>query len=73
MAKHMAGIQTFKKGHIWRIGDASSINVWEDKWIPSSHSRKVLTPEGQNLLTRGNEPIDPHTNSWDADLVTEAF
>ena len=25
-----AGIQTFKKGHIWRVGDGLKINIWED-------------------------------------------
>lgn len=38
-----AGIQTFKKGCIWRVGDGAKINIWDDCWIPSSFSRKVVT------------------------------
>jgi hypothetical protein len=68
-----SGIQTFKKGHIWRVGKGDQINIWEDEWIPGSYSRKVLTPKGQNVCTKVIELIDPITNSWDADLVGQTF
>jgi hypothetical protein len=58
-----SGIQTFKKGHIWRVGKGDQINIWEDEWIPESYSRKVLTPKGQNVCTKVIELIDPITNS----------
>jgi hypothetical protein len=32
----MAGLHTFKKGAIWRVGDGKQINIWEDTWIPLS-------------------------------------
>jgi hypothetical protein len=44
-----SGIQTFKKGHIWRVGDGSNISIWDDPWIPSSPSRKVLLLRGEIL------------------------
>jgi ribonuclease HI len=68
-----AGIQTFKKGHIWRVGQGNNINIWEDEWIPGSYSRKVLTPKGQNVYTRVHELIDPVTNSWDEELIRQTF
>jgi hypothetical protein len=26
----VGGIQTFKRGHIWRIGDGETVNIWSD-------------------------------------------
>jgi hypothetical protein len=37
------GIQTFKRGHIWRVGNGSSINVWRDPWLPNSPNRRVFS------------------------------
>jgi hypothetical protein len=38
----LAGLKTFKRGHIWRIGSGEKVNIWEDHWIPTSPTRKVL-------------------------------
>lgn len=65
----VAGIQTFKRGCIWRVGSGSHINLWEDPWIPSSATRKLITPRGGIMLTRVEEIIDPHTGHWDEDLI----
>ena len=32
----VAGIQTFKRGCIWRVGTGSHINIWQDPWVPTS-------------------------------------
>ena len=37
----LAGLECFKHGYIWRVGDGSQINIWEDCWIPSSHNLKI--------------------------------
>src|SRR4051812_6511283 len=59
------GIQTFKRGCIWRVGMGSRINIWHDPWIPSSWNRKVITPRGATMLDKVEELIDPHTGQWD--------
>jgi hypothetical protein len=64
-----AGIQTFKKGYIWRVGDGEDINIWDDPWIPSSPSRKILTPRGRIVYTKVSELIDPVTRTWDEVLI----
>src|SRR6266508_4505780 len=46
-----AGIQTLKKGHVWRIGDGNVVNIWDDEWIPKSSSHKVITNRGNNLIS----------------------
>jgi hypothetical protein len=48
-----------KKGYIWRIGDGTQINIWEDSWIPSSHNLKIMTPKGTNILQNVSDLINP--------------
>ena len=68
-----AGIQTFKRGCIWRVGTGSQINIWEDPWIPSSPSRKVISPRGGVMLSKVQDTIDPHTGQWDEALIQSVF
>jgi hypothetical protein len=39
----LAGVQTFRRNYIWRVGDGSQIDIWTDTWIPSSCDGKVTT------------------------------
>ena len=32
------------QGSHWRVGIGSSINIWQDKWLPNSLNQKVLSP-----------------------------
>ena len=41
-----------------RVGDGTQINIWDDKWILSSHSKKVLTPRDNILVST----VDEHNN-----------
>jgi hypothetical protein len=69
----LAGLDCFKRGCIWCVGDGSQIKIWEDNWIPSSHNMKVLTPRGNNLLTKVDELINPVTGAWDEELIKALF
>jgi hypothetical protein len=68
-----AGLQTFKRGHIWRVGDGTSINIWSDPWIPSSPSRKVATRRGNIVYTRVSDLINQETGAWDEEILSELF
>jgi hypothetical protein len=68
-----AGLQTLKRGYIWRVGDGSNINIWTDSWIPCSCSRKVITPRGHTVYTKVSELIDPITRAWDVELLKSIF
>jgi hypothetical protein len=48
-----AGIQTFKRGCIWRVGSGDSINIWSDPWIPASPNKKFFL-RGDNLFFQGS-------------------
>lgn len=65
----VAGIQTFKRGSIWRVGTGSHINLWEDPWIPSSETRRIITPRGGIMLNKVEDIIDPYTGQWDEALI----
>ena len=65
----VAGIQTFKRGCIWRVGSGSNIKIWEDPWIPSSETRRVITNRGVTMLSKVEELIDPHAGQWDEELI----
>jgi hypothetical protein len=61
----LAGLNTFKRGYIWRVGNGEMINIWTDPWIPSSPSRKVTSQRGTTIYTKVSDLIDPVTGFWD--------
>jgi len=65
----IAGLECFRKGCVWRVGDGEQINIWTDNWLPSSQDLKIQTPRGNNLVTSVSELINPVTGTWDADLI----
>jgi hypothetical protein len=69
----MACLKSFKKGCIWRVRDESQINIWEDSWIPSSYSLKIMTPRGTNILAHVSDLINPIDGSWDEDIIEDIF
>ena len=69
----VAGIQTFKRGYIWRVGTGLNIDIWQDPWIPLSVSRRVVTERGATMLSKVEELINPHTGQWDEGLIRDAF
>jgi hypothetical protein len=69
----LAGLECFKHGYIWRVGDGSQINIWNDNWIPGSHNLKVQTPRGNILISRVDELINPLDGRWDERLIRSLF
>ena len=69
----VVGIRTFQRGCIWRVGSGSEIIIWCDPWIPTSASRKVITPRGMNILSKVEDLIDPYTGRWDEELLRDCF
>jgi hypothetical protein len=68
-----AGIQSFKRGYVWRVGDGNNINVWSDPWIPSSPNRRVTTRRGNIVYAKVSDFIDEETDMWDEVLLSECF
>jgi ribonuclease HI len=55
------------------VGDGTRINIWEDAWIPSSPTRKIVTRRGNIVFTHVSDLIDAETNSWDEEIIGELF
>jgi hypothetical protein len=67
------GREALKRGLIKRVGDGTSIRVWDDPWIPN-HIRKwplVRSPDAQVNLV--HELIDEDSASWDMEKIEENF
>jgi hypothetical protein len=58
----LARIQTFNRGCIWRVGDGSHIDIWNDPWIQNSPGGMVITPRGNIVLSKVEELISPITD-----------
>jgi hypothetical protein len=69
----MAGMNTFKRGYIWRIGTGSDINIWQDPWLPNSPNGRVLTRRNNVIIDKVEDLIDPGTGSWDEQLLHDIF
>jgi ribonuclease HI len=68
----LKGLEVLKKGLIWRVGDGSSIKIWEDPWIPRGISRLPATPKN-NMLKMVSDLISPITGQWDEVLIRDNF
>jgi hypothetical protein len=69
----VAGIATFKHGHIWRVGTRDKINIYTDPWIPSSWNRMVISPRGNAVYSEVSDLISPITGAWDVKLLETLF
>jgi hypothetical protein len=69
----VAGLVTFKRGYVWRVGDGEKINIWNDHWIPSSPNKRVTTLRGATAYTKVLDLISPITGRWDEHLLYEIF
>lgn len=69
----LKGLETFKKGYIWRIGTGEEVNIWNGRWIPASPNLKLMTPKGQTIMSKVGELIDPSTGTWDETLLEAIF
>jgi ribonuclease HI len=69
----VAGLSTFKRGYVWRVGTGEKIDIWRDPWIPTSPNLRILSPRGNAIYTKVSELIDPVTEQWDEDLLKDLF
>ncbi|KAF3953919.1 hypothetical protein CMV_020668 [Castanea mollissima] len=70
----MAAKETLEVGSRWIIGNGRTVNFWRDRWLPSSDSFKVLSPQGHNTgLVKVAQLIDSNTGTWKTELIKEAF
>jgi hypothetical protein len=69
----VAGVSTFKRGYLWRVGDGERINIWLDPWIPTSPDRRVISVRGNTVFNKVSDLISPITGQWDLSLLESLF
>lgn len=69
----MHGKNLLQHGLLWRIGDGSRINVYQDQWIPRAAS---MVPLGATYIKNVMEVADllnTQGNGWDAAKLRQVF
>jgi ribonuclease HI len=63
-----------ENGLVWRVGDGSSIRIWEDKWLPHPVPHAASSPnQDWNRNARVQALIDDNVGWWDVRLIRELF
>ena len=69
----VAGREALQSGLIKRVGDGSTISIWQDRWIPSTPTLCPQIMPGGTTLDRVSELIDTENWTWRVDLVRSVF
>ena len=68
------GLEVVKRGSRWRVGNGERILIWEDKWIPTPTTYKVISPpKSFNDYPKVSALIDRDTRRWKGDVVRSLF
>lgn len=57
----LKGIEILKEGMVRRVGDGTGIDMWNKPWLPKEHTRKPITPKGNNLMRYVSDLVNPVT------------
>ena len=67
-------LHVIRRGTRWRVGNGRQIHIWEDKWLPTPSTYKVISPAHPfNDFPMVSALIDIEKRSWKADLVRSMF
>ena len=62
------------RGACWRVGNGTSIQIGNQRWLPEAHHRIVISPIPETLRTSTvSELIHPMTASWNAAFIDQLF
>ena len=67
-------LDVIRRGTRWRVGNGRWIHIWEDKWLPTPSTYKVISPARHfDDFPMVLALIDSETRRWNADLVWSLF
>ena len=69
----IAGREALRTGLISRVGDGTTIDVWNDKWIPGTISMSPISRPPGTAIQRVEELIDTSNWTWKHEVVRENF
>ena len=63
-----------RKGTRWRVGNGRLIHIWEDKWLPTPTTYKVISPPRFfDDFPMVSALIDKDTRRWKVDTLKSLF
>ena len=67
-------LRVIRKGTRWRVGNGKQIHIWDDKWLPTPSTHKVISPPvSLPIYPMVSSLIDPATKWWRAEMIRAAF
>lgn len=69
-----SSLEIIKKRTRWRVGNGKLIHIWEDRWLPTPSTYRVVSPPSSALeFPMVSSLIDTDTKWWRVDLLSVAF
>ncbi|XP_050260964.1 uncharacterized protein LOC126705795 [Quercus robur] len=71
----MQGLEVVRKGTRWTLGNGRLIHIWDDKWLSTPTTYKVVSPPPQNFdnFPMVSTLIDYDSRRWKVDLSETLF
>jgi len=66
----LAGKEVVQRGAIKRIGNGTSTNIWQDRWIPMHFDARPLTPSDGQEVTMVSD-LMTNSGQWNEELIRE--
>jgi hypothetical protein len=67
------GMDLFKEGMIWRVGDGTNIDIWRSNWIPQDGLKRPLGHMPGMEVVRVQELLLPDGRGWDVGKRNDCF
>ena len=70
----MAAIPVLRDGIRWCVGDGKSIKIWNDAWLPSTMTGRIISPKPALVCGENVANLMVHDKAkWNGDLVRSFF
>ena len=70
----LATREVLDRGKRWSIGNGQKVRTWADRWLPTPHSFKVISPKPQVFEGEMVESLlNQYEGGWDKNLVRSVF
>ena len=69
-----SSLDVIRKGTHWRVGNGKLIHIWDDKWLLTLSTYKVISPTNAiPQFPMVSYLIDPMTKWWRVDMIRATF
>jgi len=67
-------LEVLRQGTRWRVGNGKLIHIWDDKWLPTPTTYKVISPPKDfGAFPVVSSLTDEDAKTWRRDRLVEAF